>query len=150
MNVFTRFFSISLLSFLAVAMPGDPQEAPTAQNPGTAQSAGSPQTPGRGGERRPGLFGKLTAIHEQSLELITPQGGAVTVKISGTTQFRKDREAAKLSDFKVGDLVFVRGEENSDHTWTAEIVGSVPAADLAADQVAARRVVVALVPAEHL
>jgi hypothetical protein len=131
MNVFTRFLSVSILSFLVVATeaqagPGTPQEAPPAQNPGTAQSAGSPQTPGRGGERRPGLFGKLTAIHEQSLELTTPQGGTVTVKISGTTQFRKDREAAKLSDFKVGDLVFVRGEENSDHTWTAEIVGERP------------------------
>ena len=131
MNAITRFLSFSFLSILVVATeaqagPGAPQEAPPAQNPGSAQGANTPQTPGRGGDRRPGLFGKLTAIHEQSLELTTPQGGAVTVKFNGTTQFRKDREAAKLSDFKVGDLVFVRGEENSDHTWTAEIVGERP------------------------
>src|SRR6476660_4000668 len=103
MNAITRFLSFSFLSILVVATeaqagPGAPQEAPPAQNPGSAQGANTPQTPGRGGDRRPGLFGKLTAIHEQSLELTTPQGGAVTVKFNGTTQFRKDREAAKLSD----------------------------------------------------
>jgi preprotein translocase subunit YajC len=69
------------------------------------------------------VFGKLTAIHDQSIEITSQNGDVVTIKISGTTQFRKDREAAKLSDFKVGDIVFVRGEENSDHTWNAEMVG---------------------------
>jgi len=123
------FATVSLMSLLAMAIgmktsASATQEAPPAQNPGTAQSAGSPRSPGRGGERRPGLFGKLTAIHEQSIEVTTPQAGLVTVKISGTTQFRKDREAAKLSDFKVGDLVFVRGEENADRTWTAEMIGT--------------------------
>jgi preprotein translocase subunit YajC len=95
------------------------QEAPPAQTPAGAP----PQGPGRGGERRPGVFGKLTAIHDQSIEITSQNGDVVTIKISGTTQFRKDREAAKLSDFKVGDIVFVRGEENSDHSWNAEMVG---------------------------
>ena len=96
------------------------------QNPGASQGAGSAQTPGRGGERRPGVFGKLTAVHEQSIEITKQDGSVVTVKISGSTQFRKEREAAKLSDFKVGDTVFVRGTENADHTWTAEVVGERP------------------------
>jgi preprotein translocase subunit YajC len=100
-----------------------PQEVPPPQNPSATQSANPAQTPGRGGDRRPGLFGKLTAVHDQSVEITQPAGDTVTVKISGSTQFRKDGEAAKLSDFKVGDVVFVRGEENSDHTWTAEVLG---------------------------
>jgi len=99
------------------------QEAPPAQNPGSAQGAGA-QTPGRGGERRPSVFGKLTAVHDQSVEVTNQNGDTVTVKISGSTQFRKEGEAAKLSDLKVGDIVFVRGEESPDHTWTAEIIGT--------------------------
>src|SRR5580658_10229143 len=99
-----------------------PQDAPPAQNPG----AGSGQMQGRGGERRPGVMGKLTAVHDQSLEITRQDGSVVTVKISGNTQFRKERESAKLSDFKVGDTVFVRGQENADHTWTAEIIGERP------------------------
>jgi preprotein translocase subunit YajC len=101
-----------------------PQEAPPAQNPPASQGANPAQAPGRGGDRRPGLFGKLAAVHDQSVEITQPAGDTVTVKIGGSTQFRKDGEAAKLSDFKVGDAVFVRGEENSDHTWTAEVIGA--------------------------
>jgi uncharacterized protein DUF5666 len=115
---------VSLLSSLAFGSgTWAHQEAQPAQAPPTAPPPGAPQGPGRGGERRLGVFGKLTAIHDQSIEITSQNGDVVTVKISGTTQFRKDREAAKLSDFKVGDIVFVRGEENSDHTWNAEMVG---------------------------
>src|SRR5579859_5641164 len=129
MKAIEKFLLGSLLFFLAGgahAKDRAPQEAPPAQNPGTAPSADAPQSPSRGGERRMGLFGKLTAVHDQSMEITTQKGDVVTVKISGTTQFRKDRDAAKLSDFKVGDMVFVRGEENSDHTWTAQIIGERP------------------------
>jgi preprotein translocase subunit YajC len=101
-----------------------PQEALPSQNPGATQ--GAAQTPGRGGERRPGVFGKLTAVHEQSVEITRQDGSVVTVKLSASTQFRKDRESAKLRDFKVGDTIFVRGEENADHTWTAEVIGERP------------------------
>jgi preprotein translocase subunit YajC len=103
-----------------------PQDAPPAQNPGAAQGSGGGQTQGRGGERRPGVMGKLTAVHGQSLEITRQDGSVVTVKISANTQFRKEREAAKLNDFKVGDTVFVRGEENTDHTWNAEMIGERP------------------------
>src|SRR5271163_3815820 len=86
-----------LCVFLAV-LEAAAQDPPPAQNPGSAQGAGSPQTSGRGGERRPGVFGKLTAVHDQSVEITKQDGTVVTVKISGSTQFRKEREAAKLSD----------------------------------------------------
>jgi hypothetical protein len=121
----------SLVCFLAVGMvtraeAGALQDAPPRQNPSASESAGAQQGPGRGGDRRPSLFGKLTAVHEQSIEITRESGDAVTVKISGSTQFRKEGEAAKLSDLKVGDIVFVRGEENPDHTWTAETIGTRP------------------------
>ena len=101
--------------------PKSSAPAPTAQQSGAAGQAPQP------GERRMGLFGKVTAIHDQSVEVSTPNGDAVTVKITADTQFRKEREAAKLADFKVGDMVGVRGEENPDHTWTAQMIGAIPA-----------------------
>jgi len=47
----------------------------------------------------------------------------VAVKITEKTEYRKDRQAAKLEDFKVGEMVFVRGEENADHSVTALVIG---------------------------
>jgi len=45
------------------------------------------------------------------------------VNLTGQTEFRKNREPAKAADFKVGDTVVVRGDENADHTVTAKVVG---------------------------
>ncbi len=47
----------------------------------------------------------------------------MTVKLTPQTEFRKDREPAKVTDFKVGDMVMVRGDENPDHTVTAKLIG---------------------------
>jgi len=47
----------------------------------------------------------------------------VTVKTTDKTEYHKDRQGAKLEDFKVGDMVFVRGEENADHSVTAQLIG---------------------------
>ena len=75
------------------------------------------------GERRMPVFGKITAMHPDSFEIAGPNGETATVKLTNKTEFRKDRQPVKRTDFKVGDLVIVRGEENPDHTWTAQIVG---------------------------
>jgi hypothetical protein len=119
MKLTIKILSIPLFGFFALAMAAS---ANLIASPLPQQGGGGGQGPG--GERRPGLFGKVTAIHDQSIELSTPDGNTVTVKISGDTQFRKDRESAKLSDFKVGDMVGVRGQENPDHTWTAQSIGA--------------------------
>lgn len=99
-----------------------------APDAGAGQEQGAPQGPGQrrgGGEgRMPGTFGKITAISKNSMELAKPDGSTVTVKISSDTQFRKDRQAVKAEDFKVGDIVFVRGDENPDHTVTAQVIGA--------------------------
>jgi Domain of unknown function (DUF5666) len=78
----------------------------------------------QGDEQRMPLFGKITAIHSSSLEISNPNGETVTVNITPQTEFRKDRQPAKRSDFKVGDVIAVRGQENPDHTWTAQMIGA--------------------------
>ena len=83
------------------------------------------QGPGEG--RLQPLFGKITVIHEHSLELAKPDGSSATVNLSSETIIRKDRQPIKLSDLKIGDAIVVRGEENQDHTWTARGIAVRPA-----------------------
>jgi len=124
MNLRTLLLSITgalcfALFLVEHAVAQDPPPPPQ-----SGQEAGAPEG-GRGrGVGRPGVFGKITAINGQTLQIATRDGETVTVKITGDTQFRKDREAAKLSDFKVGDMVGIRGDENPDHTWTAQMIGA--------------------------
>src|SRR5258705_7962059 len=75
-------------------------------------------------EGRMPLFGKITAIHDSTIQISNPNGETVTVKVTPQTEFRKDRQPAKRSDFKVGDVIAVRGQENPDHTWTAQTIGA--------------------------
>lgn len=129
MNARIVIISISSTLCFALFLAGhlvaqDPPPPPPSQSSG--QAAGAQPAPGRGGERRPGVFGKIAAIHDQSVDISTPEGATVTAKINADTQFRKGRDSAKLSDFKVGDVVFVRGEENADHSWTAQLLGARP------------------------
>jgi hypothetical protein len=75
-------------------------------------------------ERHLPLFGKITALRDGSMEVLDTNGDHINVKFSGQTQFRKDRQPAKRTDFKVGDIVLVRGQEAADHSWTAEVVAA--------------------------
>jgi hypothetical protein len=79
---------------------------------------------GPGGDQRMPLFGKITAVHDGSLDVMDTNGDTVSVKISGQTEFRKDRQPAKRTDFKVGDIIVVRGQENADHSWNAQVVAA--------------------------
>ncbi|MGB8493736.1 MAG: DUF5666 domain-containing protein [Candidatus Acidiferrum sp.] len=120
-----RFYLLNFL-FLAVAVPSPaqtPDAPPQGQDQGTSPRGSRGQ--GRGGpmEGR-GIAGKITAINSSSIEMTKPDGTSVTVKLTDKTEFRKDRQPAKIADFKVGDLVFVRGDENADHTVTAQMVGA--------------------------
>jgi len=78
---------------------------------------------GQQGGQRP-LFGRITAMRDGAMDITRPDGQVVTVKVTDQTEFRKDREAAKAADFKVGDLVMVRGDENPDHSVTAKLIGA--------------------------
>lgn len=99
---------------------------PRAQDQATApaqQQGQGRRWAGQEGGGRP-LFGKITAVRDGALEITGPDGNVVTVKLTAQTEFRKDRQPAKASDFKVGELVMVRGDENADHTVTAKLVGA--------------------------
>lgn len=66
-----------------------------------------------------GVVGKITAIKDGALELARMDGATVTVKLTDKTEYRKDRQSAKLQDFKVGDTVFIRTEGRGDQDLTA-------------------------------
>ena len=114
---------VGFLGMLGVMMAAA-QDAPP------PNSSSAPQQQGRGrvwqgqeGGQRP-LFGKITAMRDGAVDITRPDGQVVTVKVTDQTEFRKDRAPAKASDFKVGDLVMVRGDENPDHSLTAKLIGA--------------------------
>lgn len=86
----------------------------------------NPGKEGREDQRGPGLIGKITSLENGAMQIMKPDGETVTVKYTSKTELRRGREAAKLSDFKVGVGVFVRGEENEDHSWTARMIALPP------------------------
>jgi len=96
--------------------PAPQQEQQVGGQQGQARRQGGME--GRG----QGLFGKITAINKGSLELAKPDGTTATVKISDQTQFRKDRQSAKLEDFKVGDVVMVRTDDSGGQGLTALMI----------------------------
>jgi Domain of unknown function (DUF5666) len=75
-------------------------------------------------ERRLPLFGKITALRDSGMDVLDTNGDTIHVKFNGQTQFRKDRQPAKRNEFKVGDIILVRGQEAADHSWTAETVAA--------------------------
>jgi hypothetical protein len=118
MNVTLGLASLSLFFHF-----GEPLFHPYAQDP-PAQSE-TVQRPRQGEEngQRP-LIGKITSIHEGALELTDVNGNSITVRLTGKTEFRKDRNPAKLADFKVGDFTLVRGPRDRDGNVTAEVVAT--------------------------
>jgi hypothetical protein len=104
--------------------PQEPENpAPTAPPPTNGGSEVSQRgTPGR---VRP-VFGKLSAIQSDSIEVTGQDGAKVAIKITSRTEFRKDRLPAKIGDFKLGDMVVVRTDSESGKPAgaTATIVAS--------------------------
>jgi hypothetical protein len=106
--------------FLSIGI-ATPAQTPDPQSASQDQAQGPPLGSRHGGAREGhGTIGKITAIHGNSLQLARPDGSSVTINLTDKTEYRKDRQPAQLSDFKVGDFVMARGDENSDHTVTAQ------------------------------
>jgi hypothetical protein len=115
-----------LLTFLflsiGVATPAQtPDLSSPPQDQAPAPTPGGGRHSGQGGPREGhGTVGKITAIHGNSLQVVRPDGSTVTVNLTDKTEYHKDRQPAQLSDFKVGDFIMARGDENSDHSVTAQ------------------------------
>jgi hypothetical protein len=119
-NRLPLFLSLGVLG-LANGVFAQDNSTPAPDAPAHQQGQGRNRE-GQNGERP--TFGKITAIHDGVIELAKPDGQTVTVKVTPQTEFRKDREPAKAADFKVGDMVAVRGDENPDHTINARTIGA--------------------------
>jgi hypothetical protein len=91
-----------------------------------SQDAGvGPRGPraGQEGRGRP-FFGKISAIQSDSIEVTGPDGNKLTLKLASGTEYRKDRQPAKLVDFKVGDPVMVRTDQADGKGTTALLVAT--------------------------
>src|SRR5262249_43557256 len=72
------------------------------------------------------LAGTVSSVAKGSVTITPLRGGdPVTIKVSESTRVMKDRESAKLSDIKVGDVVFARGNLNGN-AMDALILSVIP------------------------
>ncbi|MGB9104850.1 MAG: DUF5666 domain-containing protein [Terriglobales bacterium] len=102
--------------------------AQTSDQPATSDKPASPEAQprreGRGMRQGQGIAGTIGEIKPDGFTVKTMQGKTVTVKVTSETRFRKDRQDAKLADFKPGDMVMVGGEPAGNDAWTARFVAS--------------------------
>ena len=121
-----RFLHLGVAAFLALtAAPLTPAQAP--DTPTGTQ--GGPEGSRRGPQgRMRGAFGKITAIQNDSIEIAGQDGTKSSFKLTSSTEFRKDRQPAKIGDFKVGDMVIVRTDPDSGNAAgaTALMVAAAP------------------------
>ncbi len=114
----TRKLTILLLLTTAIAWAQSDPAAPQDQQPSNQQQG---QWRGRGQRGNfQGTGGTITAISGDTITLKTMDGKQATVKVTPEARYRRDRQEAKFSDFKVGDTVMVRGEPTGENTWTAQ------------------------------
>jgi len=106
------------------AIPCAAQTTPPNSAPPDQAPPAPAQEAGRNGQRPPGVAGIIAAVNGNTFTVKTRDGQTAQVTVSDKTEYRKDRQPAKVSDFKVGDMIFVRGEKTGDNTWQAEMVGA--------------------------
>lgn len=101
--------------------------AAAGQEPAQTSPPARPQGEGAGPRRGQrmmmrGTAGTITSIEGDTIKLKTLDGKEATAKIGDKTRFRKDQKDAAAADFKVGDTIFVRGEQSPDGSWAAQNV----------------------------
>jgi hypothetical protein len=109
-------FSLALcLSVIAFGQEGPPPQG---------NEGGHGRSGGRGAMFRDmtRVMGTIVSISGDQIVLKPESGDNVTVKVSSETRVRKDRQDAKLSDFKVGDKIMAAGTQGSDKVLTARMV----------------------------
>ncbi len=113
-----RVMALAAVAVLAAGMipVAAAQDSPPAGGP-------PPQGSGRGMGQFHGVGGEITAINGDTVTLQSFRGETATVRVTSSTQIRKDGAAAQLSDFKVGDRIMVAGEQGKDGVWVAQVLG---------------------------
>ena len=118
-----KLATLFLMLGTAMAAQARPQDSPVqGQAPPTMRGEESQER--RLGDGPAPLIGKILSVKGNLLELTTPDGSNLAVKITDKTEFRRDRQQAKISDFKAGDMVFVRGEQSADGSVAAVMVAA--------------------------
>ena len=121
-----RSLHLGVAAFLALTTVSitraQTSDAPAVTQGGPESSRRSPQG------RMRGAFGKITAIQNDSIEIAGQDGTKSSFKLTSSTEFRKDRQPAKIGDFKVGDTVIVRTDPDSGSATgaTALMVAAAP------------------------
>ena len=114
------FAAVFCIALGAAAQQGGPP--PTTDSPQERRGGWTITAPD--GQRFQGVGGQIISIAGDSIKLKTPNGQEATVKISSDTQFRRDRNPAKLQDFKVGEFVMVRGTPAGENQWKGQMIGT--------------------------
>jgi len=115
------FFTLAWIALSAAAQSGGP---PPATDAPQQQRRGGYVLVGPDGQKFQGVGGQITSISGDTIKVKTPSGQEATVKVSSDTQFRRDRNPAKLQDFKVGEFVMVRGTPAGENQWNAQMIGT--------------------------
>lgn len=101
-------------SLLAAAQETAP---PNQQNPPTENREARGEWRAR--MARNGVAGTIASIQDNVVTIKTQQGKEAKVTVDDQTRIMRDRQPAKLSDFKVGDQIIVRGESTGEDSWKA-------------------------------
>jgi hypothetical protein len=112
-----RRWTVAALLLLAAALALPAQD--------TGSNLHRPGRGGRAGEDLPGIGGTIAAIEGQTITLRTFRGTMATVTTSDRTAFRHGGQAVKLSELKIGNSIFVAGDEK-DGVWIAKAIRLQP------------------------
>jgi len=111
---------MALLLLLGSLLAAAQEAAP----PPSQQNAPSENREGRGEWRarmaRNGVAGTIASIQDNVVTVKTQQGKEAKITVDDQTRIMRDRQPAKLSDFKVGDQIIVRGESTGEDSWKAQ------------------------------
>jgi Cu/Ag efflux protein CusF len=105
-----------------------------------AQDSGSNPNRPPHGMAGPGIAGTITAIEGQTITLKTLRGAVKTVKTSNSTEVRRGRQPATLSDLKLGNNVVVVGDEK-DGVWLAKGIRMQPDAAVLREELGKRFII---------
>src|SRR4051794_15253826 len=119
---------------LVCSLAGSHLFAQDAPAPPATRQAPSDQGQRRGGGEGEGMrelfrnatSGTVQTVTSDGLTVKKMDGTTVTVKTTKDTMFRRERQEAKLSDFKVGDSVIVAGDAAGENVVTAKFIAMRP------------------------
>lgn len=114
------FFRLVTIAALAGVVAVGASNAVRAQD-GPDHGPGMRGDRGNRGDR---AGGRVTSIADHQITVSRRDGSTSTIVVTDTTQFKRNGEAARLSDFKAGDFLFARGATDANGQFVAtEVMG---------------------------